>query len=194
MAALPVIGAGVYGETMPADNGSTDSQLHELSARAQATRRRSRVLAAQHRAARHKTAEILQRIHAARSRAEQIGQLWLAAHPGADRLRYSAYARLQAQLESMPVIEQAKGIIMARFGWPEDQAFDALRRASQRENIKLRDLAAQIVAQTARSASAQRQAGPARAAAAASEEATRATTPAARAGATAHRHDLTAAG
>jgi AmiR/NasT family two-component response regulator len=31
----------------------------------------------------------------------------------------------------MPVIEQAKGIIMAQCGLPEDQAFDALRRASQ---------------------------------------------------------------
>jgi len=61
----------------------------------------------------------------------------------------------------MPVIEQAKGIIMARYGWPEDQAFDALRRASQRENIKVRDLAASIVAQAARSAPAKRNAGPA---------------------------------
>jgi ANTAR domain-containing protein len=59
--------------------------------------------------------------------------LWLGGSPGADRLRYSAYARLQARLASMPVIEQAKGIIMAHCGWPEDQAFDALRRASQRE-------------------------------------------------------------
>jgi hypothetical protein len=48
------------------------------------------------------------------------------------------------------VIEQAKGIIMAQSGWPEDQAFEALRRASQRENMKLRDLAAKIVARTVR--------------------------------------------
>jgi hypothetical protein len=72
----------------------------------------------------------------------------------------------------MLVIEQAKGIIMAQCGWPEDQAFDALRRASQRANIKVRDPAAQIVAKTARSASTQRQAGPPRAAAPASEEVT----------------------
>jgi hypothetical protein len=44
---------------------------------------------------------------------------------------------------------------MAQCGWPEDQAFDALRRASQRENIKVRDLAAKIVATTAQSAAAQ---------------------------------------
>jgi len=147
---------------MPAGNGGMDTQLPELYAQAQAARRQSRVLAARHHAAQQAATEILQRIHAARDRAERIGELWLAARPGADRLRYSAYARLQARLASMPVIEQAKGIIMAQCGWPEDQAFDALRRASQRENIKVRDLAAQIVAKTASSASAQRRAGPAR--------------------------------
>lgn len=149
-----------------------DSQLQELYAQAQAARTRSRVLAARHHAAQHTAAEILQRIQVARDRAEQIGELWLAAHPGADRLRYSANARLQARLASMPVIEEAKGIIMAQFGWPEDQAFDALRRASQRANIKVRDLAAQVVAKTASSASAQRQAGRPRATAPASEEVT----------------------
>jgi len=71
-------------------------------------------------------------------------------------MQYSAHARLQARLASMPVIEQAKGVIMAQRGWPEDQAFDALRRASQRENVKVRDLAAMIVARTASSEPAQR--------------------------------------
>jgi hypothetical protein len=85
------------------------------------------------------------------------------------------------------VIEQAKGIIMAQCGWPEDQAFDALRRASQRENVKVRDLAAQIVAKTARPASAQRLAGPAPADRPASAEVTPARTPAVRSQALAHR-------
>jgi len=155
LADRPVTGAGDYGESMPAGNRSRDGQWQELYAQVKAARRQSRVLTARHRAARCKSAAILQRIHAARDRAEQLGELWLAAHPGADRLRYSAYTRLQAQLQSMPVIEQAKGIIMAHTGWPEDQAFDALRRASQRYNIKVRDLATQTVAQTARPASAQ---------------------------------------
>jgi hypothetical protein len=175
---LPVIGAGDYGESMPASNGGRDSQWQELYAQAQAARRRSRILAARHRAARHTTTEILQRIHATRARAEQVGELWLAAHPDADRLRYSASARRQARLESMPVIEQAKGIIMAWRGWPEDQAFEVLRQASQRYNIKVRDLAARIVAQTARSGSAQPQARPACADGAASEELAYATIPA----------------
>jgi hypothetical protein len=89
-----------------------------------------------------------QHIQDAWQRAEQIRKVWLdPANP--DRLRYSAYARLQARLASMPVIEQAKGILMAQCGWSAEQAFDALRRASQRENIKLRELAARIVERTA---------------------------------------------
>jgi chromosome segregation ATPase len=140
---------------MTAGNGGMDSQLHELVAQAQAARRESQALAAQYQAAQHDAAEILQRIQAARDRAERVRELWLAVHSDADLLRYSAYARLQARLNSMPVIEQAKGIIMAQCGWTEEQAFDALRRTSQQANVKVRDLAAEIVARTAQSASAQ---------------------------------------
>jgi len=49
-------------------------------------------------------------------------------------------------LEGRDVIGQAKGVLMEREGIPADQAFDILRRASQRLNVKLRDLARQIVA------------------------------------------------
>ncbi|HET9893328.1 MAG TPA: ANTAR domain-containing protein [Streptosporangiaceae bacterium] len=63
-----------------------------------------------------------------------------------DRVDATSYARLLARLETMPVIEQAKGIIMARSRCAEAEAFDLLRRASQRSNIPVRDLAAQIVA------------------------------------------------
>jgi hypothetical protein len=64
-------------------------------------------------------------------------------------LHDSAYARLVARLESMPVIEQAKGIVMAQQGCGPEEAFDLLRRASQRTNVKLSELAAQIVEQVA---------------------------------------------
>jgi AmiR/NasT family two-component response regulator len=57
----------------------------------------------------------------------------------------SRLARLQAQLASMPVIEQAKGVLMARQGCDADQAFELLRRASQRSSVPVRDLAEQIV-------------------------------------------------
>jgi hypothetical protein len=60
-------------------------------------------------------------------------------------LHDSAYARLAAKHESMPVIEQAKGIIMAQRRCGPDEAFDLLRRASQRSNVKVHVLAAQIV-------------------------------------------------
>ncbi len=68
---------------------------------------------------------------------------------GQDLMQRSEHARLLARLESMPVIEQAKGIIMAQSHCGDGQAFDLLRRASQRSNVPVRDLAAQIVAKTA---------------------------------------------
>ena len=43
------------------------------------------------------------------------------------------------------MIEQAKGIIMGQQRCGPDEAFDLLRRISQRTNVKLRVLAAQIV-------------------------------------------------
>jgi hypothetical protein len=45
----------------------------------------------------------------------------------------------------MPVIEQAKGILMAQHGGGPEEAFDLLRRASQRSNVPVRDLAARLV-------------------------------------------------
>jgi response regulator NasT len=44
----------------------------------------------------------------------------------------------------MPVIEQAKGILMAQHGCGPDEAFDLLRRASQRFNVPVRVLAARL--------------------------------------------------
>jgi AmiR/NasT family two-component response regulator len=55
-------------------------------------------------------------------------------------------ARLQAQLATLPAIEQAKGVIMAQAGCSPEEAFDLLRRASQRSNIPVRELALAIVA------------------------------------------------
>ena len=66
-----------------------------------------------------------------------------------ERLQESAFARLRARLDSMPVIEQAKGILMAQHRCGPDEAFELLRRASQRANVKVSVLAAQIVEQIA---------------------------------------------
>lgn len=55
-------------------------------------------------------------------------------------------AGLREALTSRDLIGQAKGILMASEGVSADEAFDILRRASQRMNVKLRDVAAQLVA------------------------------------------------
>ena len=60
-------------------------------------------------------------------------------------LHDSAFARLQARMGTLPEIEQAKGVIMAQQGCGPEEAFDLLRRASQRANVKVHVLAAQIV-------------------------------------------------
>jgi two-component system, chemotaxis family, protein-glutamate methylesterase/glutaminase len=148
-----------YREVMCAGRRGADGQLPSLYAQAEAARRKSLLLAGQLRASQHKAMENWQLIQAAWERTHQIRALRLAAQTDPSRLRYWAYSRVQARLASLPVIEQAKGIMMAQFGWSEDQAFDTLRRVSQRDNIKVRDLAAKIVARTSSSPPAQRQAG-----------------------------------
>jgi AmiR/NasT family two-component response regulator len=52
---------------------------------------------------------------------------------------------LRTKLESLPAIEQAKGILISEEGYSDDEAFDVLRTASMRENRKLRDLAGDLV-------------------------------------------------
>jgi len=77
---------------------------------------------------------------------------WQPSRMRQELLQQSAYARLVARLETMPVIEQAKGIIMAQSCCGEAEAFDVLRRASQRSNVPVRELAAQIVAKVTETA------------------------------------------
>jgi hypothetical protein len=156
--------AGQDGSDRPSQGpGGPDEQrvhgTHSLYAQAEATRKQSQALAGQLQATQRKASENWQLIRTAWGQAEEIRIRWLADHSDADRLRYSAHARLQARMASMPVIEQAKGILMAQYGWPEEQAFEALRRASQRENVKVRDLAAGIVARAVRSEPASERAG-----------------------------------
>ena len=59
--------------------------------------------------------------------------------------------QLSQALESRVVIEQAKGLLMAT-GVTSDAAFDLLRKASQRQNRKLRDVASDLVAEAERRA------------------------------------------
>jgi GAF domain-containing protein len=56
--------------------------------------------------------------------------------------------RLSEAMQHRAVIEQAKGMLMVTQRCGEDEAFDLLVRASQRENTKLRDIAHRIVDNT----------------------------------------------
>ena len=51
---------------------------------------------------------------------------------------------LETKARSRDLIGQAKGILMARSGVDEDRAFEMLKLASQRMNLKLRDIAQSI--------------------------------------------------
>lgn len=56
---------------------------------------------------------------------------------------------LQTALATRSVIEQAKGILMARTGRDAEEAFALLRHQSQSENRKVREIAEEIVRRTA---------------------------------------------
>lgn len=72
-----------------------------------------------------------------------LGRL-LAAHASVAVATAAERQDFRTALEGRDVIGQAKGVLMEREGIPADQAFDILRRASQRLNVKLRDIAQQI--------------------------------------------------
>jgi GAF domain-containing protein len=65
-------------------------------------------------------------------------------------LRLASYSaltdQLRASLASRAVIDQAVGVIMAQQRCPQDQAFGVLRTASQNRNVKLREIAREVVA------------------------------------------------
>jgi GAF domain-containing protein len=54
--------------------------------------------------------------------------------------------QLASALETRTTIGQAIGIVMERYELDADHAFSVLRRISSQDNLKLRDLAAQVVA------------------------------------------------
>jgi GAF domain-containing protein len=89
--------------------------------------------------------------HAYTDTAREIGRLFgaQAAVAVANAQVYEASRRLTEQMQeamlSRAVIEQAKGILMAERGCDEDTAFDLLRAASQRQNVKLREVAQRLV-------------------------------------------------
>jgi GAF domain-containing protein len=83
--------------------------------------------------------------------AREVGRLFgaQAAVAVANAQVYDASRRMAEQMQeamrSRAVIEQAKGILMAERACDEATAFDLLRAASQRQNVKLREVAQRLV-------------------------------------------------
>ena len=96
-------------------------------------------------AARREVEANIMRLDMARSRLQATRQRISAGRTERQLLHDSAFARLSARLDSQPVIEQAKGILIAQVGCTPDEAFTMLRAASQRTNVRVKDLARDIV-------------------------------------------------
>lgn len=70
-----------------------------------------------------------------------------AAHAAVAMLAARRQQTLEEKAASRDVIGRAKGILMARSGVTDEQAFEMLKAASQRMNVKLRDVAQQVADQ-----------------------------------------------
>lgn len=76
--------------------------------------------------------------------AEHVAELF-ASHAAIALHQAREVQHLNQALESRKVIGQALGIVMERYGLDEDHAFSFLLRASSHSNIKLRDIASELV-------------------------------------------------
>jgi GAF domain-containing protein len=126
-------------EDSAAADGDGDLALSDLglrsvlSLRLRADRRRLTVLTAYARAPR-----------AFDESATRIGRLF-TAHVGIALDSATLREQLTEAMRTRDLIGQATGILMERLGIDAAESFDSLVRASQRENVKLRDLARRIV-------------------------------------------------
>lgn len=91
----------------------------------------------------------LARSHALMQAMQETIGAWQSPPAGQEPARLLEYDRMVARLQTMPVIEQAKGIVMAQSRCGAAEAFEILRRVSQQSNVPVRKLAAQIVAKAA---------------------------------------------
>jgi transcriptional regulator with GAF, ATPase, and Fis domain len=73
----------------------------------------------------------------------ELGSIF-ASHAAVALSGRRALERLQAALATRETISMAMGLLMGRQGIGREEAFDVLRRASQRMNVKLRDIAEQV--------------------------------------------------
>jgi GAF domain-containing protein len=79
--------------------------------------------------------------------AEHVAELF-ASHAAIALHQAREVEHLNQALESRKVIGQALGIVMERYELDENRAFAFLLRASSTSNIKLREIAAQLVEET----------------------------------------------
>lgn len=84
------------------------------------------------------------RPHAFDAEAEAIGAV-LAAHAAAAIMASQQGEQLESALSTRDRIGQAKGMIMERYGVDDLQAFNMLRRLSQESNVRLIDIAQQVI-------------------------------------------------
>jgi len=77
--------------------------------------------------------------------ARELGAVF-AAHAAVALSAARKEEQLHQALQSRDVIGQAKGLLMARQNITSDEAFDILRKASQRLNVKLTAIAGRVVA------------------------------------------------
>ena len=95
-------------------------------------------------------------------RSEELGELFaVPAAIAVQNAQILAQTRrlavsLQAALTSRAVIDQAIGILRSRSGISADEAYDRLCQHSQREDIKVNEVAAGVVREAVRSARARR--------------------------------------
>jgi GAF domain-containing protein len=75
---------------------------------------------------------------------EAVGSV-LAAHAAAAIMASRQGEQLQSALSSRDLIGQAKGVIMERFNVDAVRAFEMLRELSQSANVKLVDIATQVI-------------------------------------------------
>lgn len=76
-------------------------------------------------------------------RAREVGWIF-ASHAAAALAQARNSAQLYDAIQTRGLIGQATGILMERHGLTEEQAFEALRRASNDHNMKLRDVARHV--------------------------------------------------
>lgn len=78
------------------------------------------------------------------TKASELAGWLLASHAAIALSSARTHAQMERAVATRHVIGEAMGILMGARHLTEEQAFDVLRRHSQKKNIKLRDVARQI--------------------------------------------------